>query len=128
MPARPPVTVPPLAEPQPSPAEPAPEKKSTAAAAPRAVASVDPYTLELATLQRARTALSAGDFSTALAALSEHQRRFPAGRLVEEREALRVKALLGLGQSDEARRTAERFRARFPRSVLLPRIEETTRR
>jgi hypothetical protein len=36
---------------------------------------------------------------------------------------MRVKALAGLGRNDEARRAAQRFRDRFPDSVLSPRIE-----
>ena len=82
------------------------------------------YALELALLDRARAALAGGDFSTALVPITEHRRRFPNGRLVEEREALRVKALRGLGREDEARRAATDFRARFPRSVLLPKMTE----
>jgi hypothetical protein len=44
--------------------------------------------------------------------------------LSEEREALRVKALLGLGRTAEAQRAGAAFRASFPRSALLGRIEE----
>jgi outer membrane protein assembly factor BamD (BamD/ComL family) len=87
-------------------------------AAPSSSSAADAYALELRILERARAAVAAGDFSAALRAIANHQRRFPAGRLQEEREALRVKALSGLGRSDEARRAAERFRERFPRSVL----------
>jgi TolA-binding protein len=87
----------------------------------------DADALELALLQQARGAVARGEFSTALDALLTHQRRFPAGRLREEREALRIKALAGLGRNDEAQRAAERFRERFPRSVLSDRIEETVR-
>jgi hypothetical protein len=53
--------------------------------------------------------------------LAEHGRRFPSGSLAEEREALRVRALSGSGQSDAARRAARAFATRFPRSVLLSR-------
>jgi len=82
------------------------------------------YALELALLDRARAAVAGGDFVTALVSIREHRQRFPNGRLVEEREALRVKALRGLGREDEARRAAADFRARFPRSVLLPKMTE----
>ena len=87
----------------------------------------DAYALELGLLQRARAAVASGKFSSALDAITEHQKRFPAGRLREEREALRVKALAGLGRNDEARLAAKRFRERFPQSVLSNRIEETIR-
>jgi hypothetical protein len=57
--------------------------------------------------------------------LAEHGRRFPNGRLAEEREALRVRALNSSGQSESARRAARAFAARFPHSVLLSRTMAT---
>ncbi len=77
---------------------------------------------ELHLMRQARAAVARGDFAAALAPLAEHARLCKNGRLVEEREALRVKALMGLGRSEEARRAAAAFRARFPRSVLLPAV------
>jgi hypothetical protein len=105
-------------------------EQGAVAPAPRGSAAADASdadALELGLLQRARASVAASEFSAALQLLAEHQRRFPAGRLREEREALRIKALAGLGRDDEARRAAERFRERFPRSVLSSRIEETVR-
>jgi TolA-binding protein len=96
-------------------------------ATPRPSVGGDANALELALLQRARGGVASGKFEAALDAIAEHQRRFPSGRLREEREALRVKALSGLGRNDEARHAAKRFRERFPESVLSNRIEETTR-
>jgi hypothetical protein len=75
-------------------------------------------------LEPARSAIARGDFDAGLAGLAAHQRRFPAGKLAEEREALRVKALLGLGHAAAARAAAADFRSSFPASVLLPRVEE----
>ncbi len=69
-------------------------------------------------LQPARQAVARQDFAAALAAIAEHQRRFPAGQLAEEREALRVKALLGAGRAAEAQHAGDAFRERFPRSAL----------
>jgi hypothetical protein len=43
---------------------------------------------------------------------------------VEEREALRVKSLVGLGRRSAARRAAAEFEANFPRSPLLPTVSE----
>jgi hypothetical protein len=57
-------------------------------------------------------------------ALANHERHFPAGRLAEEREALKVTALLGLNRRDDARRVASQFRRRFPHSVLLPHMDD----
>ncbi len=102
-------------------------KASEPTAAARRPSSDETYALELALLQRARASVAKGDGSAALEAISDHQRRFPAGRLREEREALRVKALAGLGRNDEARRAAERFKTEFPRSVLSSSIEQTSR-
>ncbi len=85
---------------------------------------VESYTKELRVLQPARQAVARQDYSSALSAISEHQRLYPSGRLTEEREALRVKALVGLGRNTEAQRTGAAFRSRFPRSALLGRIEE----
>jgi hypothetical protein len=79
---------------------------------------------ELHLLREARAAVARGDFAAALSPIAEHMRRFKNGRLVEEREALRVKALGGLGRTGEARHAAAAFRARFPRSVLLPAVSQ----
>jgi hypothetical protein len=125
--------------PVPAVAAPAPPAPETAAAPPpsvkddRAPATRRPtdgaaYAVELGLLQRARTAVASKKFSVALDSIAEHERLFPAGRLREEREALRVKALSGLGRQDDARAAAERFRDRYPRSVLSSSIEETMRR
>jgi hypothetical protein len=93
----------------------------------RPSSSSDAYSVELALLQRARGAVAGGRFTAALSAISEHERRFPAGHLSEEREALRIKALAGSGKDGEAQRAAAKFRAEFPNSVLSPRIEAATR-
>ena len=79
---------------------------------------------ELQVLRPAQQAVSRGDFASALAAIADHQRRFPSGQLAEEREALRVKALLGLGRRAEAQRAGATFRQRFSHSALLERIDE----
>jgi len=81
---------------------------------------------ELLLLQGARAAVAASDFATARNALQEHARRFPAGQLTEEREALRVKTLIGLGRPQEARQAARAFEARFPGSVLGPAVSSLT--
>jgi len=85
---------------------------------------IEAYTKELRVLQPARQAVIRGDFTTALSAIREHQSLFPSGKLTEEREALRIKALLGLGRTGEAQRAGATFRARFPHSALLKRIDE----
>jgi len=79
---------------------------------------------ELQLLSRARDFDARGDYGQVLELAAEHERNHPSGRMVEEREALRVKALVGVGQADEARRVGANFRRRFPRSVLLSRVDE----
>ena len=78
---------------------------------------------ELQLLRAARQDVTGGDFADALAAIAEHVRRFRHGSLVEEREALRVKALAGLGRHEDAQRAAVEFHARFPHSVFLSTFE-----
>jgi hypothetical protein len=106
--------------PQPSPA-PKPQR------AERLVTAQESYTAELGLLQGAQAAYADRNFATALLLVTEHTRRFPNGRLAEEREALHVKALIGTGREEEARRAASAFRDRFPRSALLRRHEPSGR-
>jgi hypothetical protein len=89
----------------------------------RAGGKTDPFTAELELMQRAQAAFTRHDFSVALTVIAEHTRRFPRGQLAEQREALRVRSLLGAGRGDEAHRAAAAFAVRFPRSVLLPRVQ-----
>jgi hypothetical protein len=100
---------------------------STSPRPARTTAKDEPFTAELDLLQRAHGAYTRRDFSVTLAQLAEHARRFPNGRLAEQREALRVRSLIGSGRADEAHRAAAAFAVRFPRSVLLPRLEETAK-
>ncbi len=77
------------------------------------------YASELALLEPARSSIGRGDYAAALTALGQHRREFPNGQLSQEREALRVRALWGLGQKPAARAAADAFRKRYPRSTLL---------
>ena len=79
---------------------------------------------EVEMLQHALLAYARRDFRSALALVAVHARRFPHGPLSEECEALRVESLLAAGHTGEGKRAAAAFAARFPRSVLLPGIEE----
>jgi hypothetical protein len=108
-----PPTTPPVAAPELSPAKPL---------SARPLSVQESYAAELALLSRAQVAYAGQDFSSALTLVAEHGRRFPHGRLAEEREALRVRSLAKSGRADEARRAAAAFAERFPRSVMLPRL------
>lgn len=78
---------------------------------------------ERALLDVARRALEREDGAAALAVTREHERRFPNGALLQEREAMAIRALLLIGNTDEARARAGRFRERYPDSLLLPAID-----
>jgi hypothetical protein len=88
------------------------------------VTAQESYAAELDLLKRAQAAYAERDFADALVLVAKHAQRFPKGRLAEEREALRVRSLAGAGRRVEARRAAAAFADRFPRSVLMPRLQE----
>ena len=73
-------------------------------------------------IERARMAIARGEGGAALEALDRHAKDFPRGRLVEEREALAVQALVHSGPAGAARARAIQFRTRFPTSVFLPAV------
>lgn len=105
-----------------APHEPAPHASSTppdtsTRAAPSATSTLAE---EQALVDRARAALSRGRPKDALAAVTEHERRFGRGRLAEEREILAIQALVADGRTTEARTRAARFRTTFPKSLFLP--------
>ena len=79
---------------------------------------------ELRLLERVRVAIGQENYAAALSLIFEHEQRFKNGQLVEEREALRVSALSGLGRRDEARRAAATFEARFPLSPLRSTVSQ----
>ncbi|MES1165077.1 MAG: hypothetical protein ABUR63_04925 [Verrucomicrobiota bacterium] len=119
----------PAAPARPAPEMPAPAAEPEVAQPPHAAGAArlsraDAAREELRLLRMARAAVARQDYAAALPLLAEDARRFKDGRFVEEREALRVRALAGLGRTDEARRAAQQFQARFPRSVLLPAVRQ----
>jgi hypothetical protein len=77
--------------------------------------------LELAQLDEARAALGAGDARGALALLDAYTRAHPHGSLALEAEIVRIDALARDGQRDLAKRRAEAFLRRHPKSVLAAR-------
>ncbi len=74
-------------------------------------------------IDTARAALARGDGSGTLAVLRQHQREFSKGKLVEEREALRVLALVRSGNGAEARQQAAQFQRTYPKSFFRRTIE-----
>ncbi len=83
---------------------------------------------ERSLLGTARTALTRGNGSAALAALNSHARQFPRGQLREERESLWIQALALSGQGDEANARARSFKKTYPNSLLGPAVDETLRK
>lgn len=74
-------------------------------------------------LKRAWSALSSGDAKQTLELTREVERLHPGGALVEEREALRIQALVKLGLLADARTAARQFVVQFPRSVHRTHVE-----
>lgn len=99
----------------PPPAAPAP-KVDTKATSASALAA------ELGALDAARTRLSSGDATGALAKLDDYARVYPRGRLVLEAEVLRIDALSRAGQKTQAKKRAEAFLRKHPNSVLATRV------
>lgn len=79
---------------------------------------------ELEMLMAIRAALRRGDPGAALLHLASHDRVFPRGALREEADALRVEALLRLRRFAEMETALSRFRATYPRSAHLRRLEQ----
>ncbi len=87
--------------------------------------SASTFALELTLLEPARRSIARGDFTGALAAIARHQREYPRGQLAEERQALRVRALWGMGDKAAAESAAAVFRKRYPHSGLLSWMKAT---
>jgi outer membrane biosynthesis protein TonB len=77
---------------------------------------------EIRLLQRAHDALGAKP-ADALGFAEEHERAYPAGSLLQERELIAISALARLGRAADARSRADRFLSRFPTSAHRRRIE-----
>jgi hypothetical protein len=72
---------------------------------------------EVASLDRARSALAAGDAREALVRLSAHDAAFATGALQPEAVVLRVRALIAVGERGRAAEVANRFIAAHPESA-----------
>jgi len=127
--------------PQPSPAASVPPRRMEMPSTPSATSSVlpvpapierrpaatanaplrDSLSEEVALLSRATEALRAAHPLEALKRLDEHQRRFPNGRLVEERLGARIRALCALERRVEAEAELARLSRAAPRSPQLAR-------
>lgn len=64
------------------------------------------------------------DPAAAVVSARDGHRKFPQGVLYEEREALLILSLVQVGRRADAERQAADFRARFPRSAFLAKMEQ----
>ena len=92
-----------------------PERTATRAPAPRT-------TSEFELLFQARKAAS-DEPEQALRLLTEHAARYPKGQLVPEREVLVIETLRKLGRTQEAETRLKQFRASYPNSLHLQRLQ-----
>jgi hypothetical protein len=104
------------------PEAPAPAVAPAPAARPVRAARDAGLTDELAALDGARVALASGDAQVALVALDAYARAYPRGHLRLEADVLSIDALARSGRADAAKRRAETFLRRHPRSVLAARV------
>jgi TolA-binding protein len=78
-------------------------------------------------IDQARAALRRRLLDDAMSALREHERRYPRGQLVEEREVLLIEALLMAGRGDDARARIERYQREFPDGLLREHVRSLDR-
>ena len=103
---------------------------SSAPSAPRravpapasAESSEEAVAAERALLDAARIAIANGQPQNAVDLVERHAREFPRGRLVEEREALAVRALVKASRYEEARKRGIAFKATWPLSLAMPAV------
>ncbi|HVH46000.1 MAG TPA: hypothetical protein VM925_26810, partial [Labilithrix sp.] len=100
-------------------ARPAPSARQVGDAGPPPSPSARGLAAERALLDVARSALARGEASEALRAAERHASEYPNGALVEEREAIAIKALVALSRRDEARVRAAAMERRFPNGLML---------
>lgn len=75
---------------------------------------------QLALLETARSALRKRDAGAALQVLQAHELKYPESSLIEEREALTIRALQMSGRVSDARKRLSQFEQAYPASLLLP--------
>jgi len=109
----------------PTPAADAPSAATITKSQSAVKASADDLVAEVSLLHDALAASRAGNASRALELATAHARRFPNSRLSTERDAIEVRSLCALGRAPEARRIAERLRARAPNSPTSAALAET---
>jgi len=92
---------------------------------PSAKPAGDALVQELSLLHEALAASRSGNAARALELAREHAQRYPASRLGIERSAIEVRSLCSLGRPAEARKVADRLRARAPSSPVSAALKDT---
>jgi hypothetical protein len=87
------------------------------------LSSTSTFSAERILLDEARGALVQGEPQRALVLLGRHRARFSSGLLSEERDAMRVEALVAASRYGEARAAARAFRTSNPRSLFLATVD-----
>jgi outer membrane protein assembly factor BamD (BamD/ComL family) len=77
---------------------------------------------QVAALDRARSALRAGDGARARRLVDDYEARYPSGAFVQEAEIVRIEALLAQGDRPAAQTAAGRFLAQYPSSPHASRV------
>jgi hypothetical protein len=77
---------------------------------------------QVVTIDRAESALAAGNVSEALRMVDDYESRFPSGSLSQEAAVLRIEALLKQGKREEAVALANRFLAAHPSSPYATKL------
>lgn len=80
---------------------------------------------EVALLDSARQALTAGDAERALSLISSYRRRFPEGALQQEATVLEVDALEAKGRAAQATDLKQQFLAEHPESAHTQRVQRS---
>jgi hypothetical protein len=102
------------------------EPTNAAPASLVAVPVLDPPSLaaQQSLLDDARSALLRRDGASALSAIGAHRLRFPDTALAEERAALEIRALLGVGRMRAARERHAVFERAFPGSLFASSLRQ----
>lgn len=94
-------------------------------AAASAAADAEDILAESRLIARARAELQSGSATAALHTLEQARSRFPYGVLIQEREALLVKALARAGRPGEAQTRGSEFLRRHPSSPHASRVRDS---
>jgi hypothetical protein len=85
----------------------------------------DDLVQELSLLHQALAASRSGNAESALDLARQHAQRYPNSRLRNERDAIEVRSLCALGRAIDAKKIADRLRARAPNSPVSAALQDS---